>query len=106
MGLPRFGVQQISYEALKNFHVGWAYFGRGWIVGLLRSTIGLLTDLLSAMTLYLGRSRASVEYSSRVGGLCPCADCVGRLHCNSHDQVQDCEGRYGSCVGPCNLGNH
>jgi len=62
MGLPRFGVHQNSYEALKKFHDGWAYFGRGWIVGLLRSTIGALTDLLSAMTLYLGRSRASVEY--------------------------------------------
>jgi hypothetical protein len=51
MGLPRFGVHQNSYEALKKFHDGWAYFGRGWIVDLLRSTIGALTDLLSAMTL-------------------------------------------------------
>jgi hypothetical protein len=66
MGFPRFVVHQNSYEALKKFHDGWGYFGRGWIVGLLRSTIGALTDLLSAMTLYLGRSRASVEYSRAV----------------------------------------
>src|SRR5580693_1606904 len=50
MGLPRFGVHQNSYEALKKFNHGGAYLGRGWIVTLLRSTIGALVESASAIT--------------------------------------------------------
>jgi hypothetical protein len=50
MGLPRFGVHQNSYEALKKFNHGGAYLGRGWIVTMLRSTIGALVESASAIT--------------------------------------------------------
>jgi hypothetical protein len=50
MGLPRFGVHQNSYEALKKFNHGGAYLGRGWIVTLLRSTMGAIVESASAIT--------------------------------------------------------
>jgi hypothetical protein len=47
-----FGVHQISYEGLKKFNHGGAYFGRGLLVALMRSALGALAELASEMTAY------------------------------------------------------
>ncbi len=50
MRFSTFGVHQISYEGLKKFNHGGAYFGRGLLVALMRSAIRALVDSASEMT--------------------------------------------------------